>query len=82
MSFLNLFSVRTKSELVDYLVKVKNVTKTACATNGQINRSDSPVLNSMENLRKLWSKICRLSANLFHEKHTQQIKELYSSGDC
>ena len=36
--------------------------------------------NKMNNLTKLWSKLCRLGANLCHEKVSHKIKEVFTLG--
>ncbi len=68
--------------------KTKNNPKATSSSNSISKASDSTSYESttsiytIENMRKLWSKMCRLSANIFHEKYTQQIKDLFSNGNC
>jgi hypothetical protein len=71
---LCVFASKTSSELSE-LIKAKS-----SAPKSASNPEGASWLNSVENMRKLWSKMCRLSANLFQEKYTQQIKDLFSSG--
>ena len=84
---LYIFASKTSNELME-LIKSKNINSkmaistSSIKTNTNITNNE-PLTSSIytiENMRKLWSKMCRLSANLFHEKYTQQIKDLYSNG--
>jgi hypothetical protein len=76
---------------MEIILKSKNSSKVTPSSNSipkiidpnSLNNADSSTLfYTIENMRKLWSKMCRLSANIFHEKYTQQIKDLYSNGNC
>lgn len=55
-------------------------TSSTSSSNLSVAENNNNNKSFLDDLRKLWTKVCRLSANLFQDKHLHKVKHLIPNG--
>jgi hypothetical protein len=77
-----LFGQKTITD-IDNEIKSKqqvNSTSTVVSKIENVTTSTHESTFDIDDIKKLWSKMCRLAANLCLEKNSKRIKNLFTSG--